>query len=219
MNMQNNSRDRYIYIVFMITTTGIGKVIRTVTRHPYNHASLSLYPDLRVSYTFARLHVDAPFCGGFTMESLRRFPRDERTVFKVCRLALNEEEYRKLCSYLRPFVDSPDDYVYNILSAATHVFGHRFRLSKSYTCIEFVTDALRASGCLSGIPDFCSIEDLENLLADRVVYEGPALHYPLPESWCRDTYPERLGAVQGVRYTASNIRKMLSMAGNEKIRK
>lgn len=140
--MKEKSGDRYIYAVFMTTPTGIGKLIRTVTRHPYNHTSLSLYPDLRVLFTFARRHENTPLDGGFIRESLRRFPRDSRVQFKVCRLRLTAEQYDALCGFLQPFLDYPDRYVYNLFSFMTFAGKYRFRLSRSYTCVEFVTDAL-----------------------------------------------------------------------------
>ncbi len=217
MNLEKKSDDRYIYVVFMVTTTKVGKVIRTMTKHRYNHASLSLYPDLRVLYTFARQHKNTPFYGGFIKESLRRFPRDSRTILKVCRLRLHAEQYQKLCDFIHPFLSHPNEYVYNLLSAATHISHRRFKLSKSYTCIEFVTDALAASGYISNVPKFCSIENLEEMLEADVIYEGTVLGYPLPKSWEGDHYPQRLNSLRAVQHTASNVGKLLYMAGNEKI--
>ena len=216
--MHHSSTDRYIYVVFMFTTTGVGKFIRVMTGHPYNHVSLSLYPDLRVLYTFARHHENTPFYGGFIRESLRRFPRDTRTQLKVCRLRLTAEQYQALCDFLQPFFDHPEEYVYNLLSAAATVGSKRLRLSKSYTCVEFVTDALQASGYLTAVPAFCPIKELEKLLNDTVIYEGSVLGYPLPESWEGDTYPEKQKTLDGVTATAGNVGKLLVMAGKEKVR-
>lgn len=214
--MKNQCSDRYVYVVFMVTATGVGKFIRIMTKHSYNHTSLSLYPDLRVFYTFARHHENTPFYGGFVKESLRRFPRDARTRIKVCRLRLTAEQYAALCDFLRPFLENPKEYVYNLLSAATTVGARRLKLSKSYTCVEFVTDALLASGYLESAPEFCPIKELEVLLEENVIYEGTVLGYPLPESWCGDTFPMKKGMIEGLQHTFFNIARLYFMFRKER---
>ncbi len=209
--------DRCIYVAFLITTTRIGKFIRTMTKHEYNHVALSLYPDLRVFYSFSRHHENIPFYGGFVHESLRRFPRDDRTRIKVCRVPLSEAQYLALQAYLQPFLEHSNEYVYNLLSAATTMCARRLRLSKSYTCVEFVTDALAASGYLGDLPDFCPIEALEKALEREVIYEGPVLSFPYPQSWEGDTYPEHPSALRGTLHTAANCGRLIGMYGKERV--
>ncbi len=210
-NMMEHMLDEtiYLYVVFWITTTRIGKFIRFMTGQRYNHVSLSLFPDLHQCYTFSRHHENVPFFGGFVKESLRRYPRGERTRIKVCKLALDRQEYAALQAYLQPFLERSDDYVYNLPSAATTIFAKRLHLSESYTCVEFVTDALRDSGYIPHIPNFCTIEQLELLLSDAVVYEGAVDAYPQPQSWEEDTYPEHQSFWAAVYETLGTCSRLL----------
>ena len=73
MSTQNTEHTEKIYLIFSMTTTKVGKMIRRVTKYPYNHVSVSLTPDLAVIYSFARHYKDMPFYGGFVCEGIKRF--------------------------------------------------------------------------------------------------------------------------------------------------
>ena len=214
--MHEEKKDRYIYIAFFGTPTGMGQFIRTVTGHRYNHVSLSLYRDLRMLYSFARHHENTPFYGGFIKESLRRYPRAEQTRVKVCRLRLTAEQYDALCDFLTPFLLRPKSYVYNLLSAATSVLNQRTRLSQSYTCVEFVADALLYCGYLQEVGEYCTIKELERTLRREVIYEGSVKRYPLPKSWGGDQFAQRKGTVEGLQHTFFNIVRLYFMFRKER---
>jgi hypothetical protein len=58
-----------IYIVISQTGTALSRILKFVTGAKYNHASISLVPDLSTMYSFGRLHPRNPFLGGFVVES------------------------------------------------------------------------------------------------------------------------------------------------------
>lgn len=217
--MEKHKPDRYIFVAFFSTTTRMGQFIRTMTHHTYNHASLSLYPDLRVFFSFARHHENTPFYGGFIKESFKRFPRNEQTVMKLCRLRLTAEQYQRLCNFLKPFLQHRDAYTYNLISAVSTMWKKRTRLPDCYTCVEFVRDALVSCGYMPDLPEFCDVAALEEALADKVIYEGSVLHFPEPESWEGDTYPEKKSKAQAVQLTAKTVHTLLSKAAKKAVGK
>ena len=60
---------RQIFILVSQTGTGMAKLIRCVSRYPYNHVSLTLDPSLTKWYSFARYVRDVPLHGGLVSES------------------------------------------------------------------------------------------------------------------------------------------------------
>ncbi len=205
--MKNPQADRYIYIALFHTPFRMGKFIRMMTHYPYNHTAISFYSDLRSFFSFARRHKNAPFYGGFIYESLRRYPRDERTMLKVFRLRLSAEQYGRLCDFIRPFTKDPEKYCYNFLSTVGSMFSRRVKLENAYTCVEFVADALRASGFEITLPDYCDIPQLDRLLAPYLYYEGTVLGYPEPKSWCGDDYAEKLPFPTALRETVNCVKE------------
>ena len=60
MSTQNTEHTEKIYLIFSMTTTKVGKMIRRVTKYPYNHVSVSLTPDLAVIYSLFGTKDTAP---------------------------------------------------------------------------------------------------------------------------------------------------------------
>ena len=58
----------YLYVVFSATPYRMGKLIRFVTREPYNHVAISTEASLTRMYSFARRFYRTPFYGGFVTE-------------------------------------------------------------------------------------------------------------------------------------------------------
>ncbi len=208
--MKNPQADRYIYIALFRTPFRMGKFIRMMTHYPYNHVAISFYSDLRRFFSFARRHKYAPFYGGFIYESLLRYPRDEKTTLKVFRLRLTAPQYQALCDFIRPFTEDPGKFRYNFLSAVSSMFSRRVKLENAYTCVEFVADALRASGFETAIPDYCDIPQLDRLLTPYLYYEGTVLGYPAPKMWYGDDYAERLPLSAAIHETVNGVKENFS---------
>ena len=198
-----------IYIVFSATPYKMGKMIRTVLRNPYNHISLSFDEDLSTMYTFARFHENMPLYGGFVSESPRRYQRGGHCAhIKVCRVDVPEENYRALREFVARMEARSRKYIYNLYSAFFTPLHLRLMIRDSYTCAEFVGDALSIAGL--GIPmgSFHSLKGLERQLAPYVVYEGPCTLYVDETTWGGDHFPEKLSRISGTAATLRSIGRL-----------
>ncbi|USK36883.1 hypothetical protein LIS77_13090 [Cytobacillus firmus] len=57
-----------IYILLTDTGTLFTRLIKLYTKKPYNHASISIDPELKEVYSFGRKTAKNPFIGGFVKE-------------------------------------------------------------------------------------------------------------------------------------------------------
>lgn len=157
-----------IYILFSRQNTKIGRFIRLFLRNTrYSHVSVSLDPELRTVYSFARSRFDSPFSGGFVREYPSRFLISDRDInVKICKVELTEKEYIDAKSRLQYCLNHQDEMLYNLYDALLTPLNRRFRLKNAYTCVGFAAYIL---GVYDQIPN---IHALEDLCKDSIVYEG-----------------------------------------------
>ncbi len=182
--MEIKTETKSIYVVFSSTRCGIGSMIRAFTNNKYNHVSISLTPSLETLYSFARYHKNAPFYGGFVMEScLRYFQGGGIADIKVCEISVTPAVYDMIKLKLEAMDYKRDTYIYNTLSAFFTLFKKRIVIPKSYTCVEFAVDLISEFNIDCNIQEkkFYYIKDIEQILSDKVIYEGP---FTLPCSNC-----------------------------------
>lgn len=202
-----------IYIVFSATPYGMGRLIRTVLRNRYNHVALAFDEDLSVMYSFARFHVNVPLYGGFVAESLRRhFNAGQSSLIKVCRLELAEEDYRRLREFVSAMESGGDRYIYNTYSAVFTPLHIRCLIRDSYTCAEFVGDALSIAGLEIPRGAFHSLAQTERILAPCVVYEGLCEGYAGEPDWGEDHFPERMGRISATAATVRSFGRLTARA-------
>lgn len=171
-----HKKERFIYVMFSSTPSKIGKIIRTLTKHPYNHVSLCLNADEMTLYSFARIYKNHPFYGGFVKESPSRFVmEDDCAHVKLCAIPVTEERYVQLTKVVTEMEQQAHQYTYNHLSIIGGIFKKKVQVKNAYTCVEFTTKLLTKSEVLPQMEQqkFYDIEMLENKLARYTVYEGP----------------------------------------------
>lgn len=157
---------KYIYIAFLASNYKTGMFIRTVTRHRYSHVVISKTEDISKMYSFARRYKNTPFVAGFVCENLSRYTFGaEATPVKICRLALEDDEYASFEEKLAPFIAEPEKYKYNYFGAGAYIFHRQWKKKTAFTCLEFVLYLL-------SIDRFMTIADLERYLKDAVIFEG-----------------------------------------------
>lgn len=198
-----------IYIVFSATPYKMGKMIRTVLHNRYNHISLSFDEDLSTMYTFARFHENMPLYGGFVAESPCRYQRGEHSAqLKVCRVEMPEENYLALRAFVAQMERRSRKYIYNLYSAVCTPLHLRLLIRDSYTCAEFVGDALSIAGLDISMGTFHSLRKLELLLDSCVIYEGPCTLYTDEPVWGEDHFPEKLGRISGTTATLRSLGRL-----------
>lgn len=201
-----------IYIVFSATPTGMGRLIRGATGHRYNHVSLSLSPDIRRMYSFARLHRAIPLYGGFVMESVLRYQSFAGLAqVKICRLDVPEPQFSYLNNYLERLWNEREEYIYNTPAALASLVHLRPAIFKSYTCVTFVQEILARYG-LAGVgeQDAPTIRALERRLAPYAVYQGPVP--ASPGDWGEDPYPARTTTRYAAYTTARHFGRLARRA-------
>ena len=65
-----NGNNKQIFIVISQTGTVLSRILKRITGAEYNHASLSLSPDLKKMYSFGRRHPYNPFRLSISGQSL-----------------------------------------------------------------------------------------------------------------------------------------------------
>lgn len=196
-----------VYIIFSATPYKTGRLIRTVLRTRYNHVALSFDKELSTMYSFSRFHEDAPFYGGFVVESLRRYRwAGQCSRLKVCRIDMTEESCRALQEFIA--YTRSRHCIYNLYSAIVHPLHRRLLIRDCYTCVEFVGDALSVAGLDIPRGAFHSLDGLEQQLAPYIVYEGSCAFFEEPPDWGGDRFPERMGRVSGTAATARSLGRL-----------
>ena len=164
-------------------------------------------------YSFARFHVNMPLYGGFVTESPRRHVNGgHASRIKVCRLTVEEENYRRLRDFVSSMENGGKRYLYNIYSAMFAPLHIRCLIPDSYTCAEFVGDALSIAGVDISLGTYHSLTRTERILAPYVVYEGTCEGYVEEAEWGDDSFPERMGRLSGTAATVRSLGRLTARA-------
>ena len=156
----------HIYVVFLVTNTYMGKLIRFFTHNQYSHVTVAFDGDLKKMYSFARYHVNSPISGGFVVEQPDRYLCNNKDVMvKICKLPVTLEEYDRIHKEITYFNKNKEEMLYNTVNAVLSLLRKRLRVKNMYTCLEFVTHVLR-------IPNIIAIRELERRLNRYIVYNG-----------------------------------------------
>lgn len=194
----------YIYITFLVTNTGMGKLIRTFTNNQFSHVTVSFDKDLRQMYSFARYHINSPISGGFVIERPHRYLNSDQDVMvKICELKVTKEESKRILKELSYFKQNQDIMIYNTMNALLSLLRKRISVKNMFTCLEFVTHLMQ-------YPDMLAIEELEQRLEPYVIYQGSlraiAKHETLPEE---DTYFNKRRRVEVALDTIFHFHKVV----------
>ena len=195
------SEQNYLYVVFSSTKCGIGSFIRFMTGNLYNHMSVTLNPQLSTLYSFARHHKNAPFYGGFVRESCLRYQDKSPAAIKVAAIKLTDEQYDKAQAFFNNMQKDKDKYLYNLLAAATNIVRRKVNIRDTYTCVEFAVKTMDLLQVDSNINanNFYTINQLEQILSDRIIYEGLFPNPPKDTQWEGDVFATRLGFLQSLQ--------------------
>lgn len=171
---------KYIFILLTRTNGAIPRVIRAACGARFNHVAVSLTPDLRRLYSFARLHDISPLVGGPVCECLDRYTRGNGKTVTAALFAIrvSDDGYKRAAAAVSS-VFADREYIYNLLSVISMPITGGFRTYKAFSCSEFAANILRRAGFAMGAPPHeCSPDDIYRLLlahsgADaRLIYYG-----------------------------------------------
>ena len=142
--------ERHVYIVVSQTGTLLSRLLKFVTKAEYNHASISLVPDLETMYSFGRKNPYNPFWAGFVTESARfgTFKRFSNTRIVVLDIAVSEEQYLALSRRIQTMMTLKKHYHYNYLGLWLAGLRICYRRKRAFYCSEFVRDLLEKQDIL-----------------------------------------------------------------------
>ena len=142
--------DQHVYIVISQTGTLLSRFLKLVTKAEYNHASISLVPDLNTMYSFGRKNPYNPFRAGFVTESARfgTFKRFSKTRIVVLDVAVSEEQYLALQRRINTMMTLKKHYHYNYLGLWLAGLRICYRQKRCFYCSEFVRDLLEKQDIL-----------------------------------------------------------------------
>lgn len=166
MQIGESTDYNYIYIVFVVTNTGIGRMIRFFTNNQYNHVTISFEHNLSNMYSFARYHINSPISGGFVIEQPERYLHCNRDVkIKVCKVPVASYDYERIQQEIAYFKQNREIMIYHTMNAVLSLLRKRLTANNMYTCLDFVTFLLRYA-------NIYSIRDLEKRLEEFTIYCG-----------------------------------------------
>ena len=136
--------EQHVYIVISQTGTLLSRILKLVTKAEYNHASISLVPDLATMYSFGRKHPYNPFLAGFVTESARfgTFKRFSKTRIVVLDIAVSNEQYEAISRRIHTMLTLKKHYHYNYLGLWLAGLRICYRQKRRFYCSEFVKDIL-----------------------------------------------------------------------------
>lgn len=155
---------KYLYIMLSRTSTGMGRIIRAVTRNEYNHVSLTLDSSFKQFVSFARYRQDVALAGGFVVETAQRFLCTGRPVpIRMYRIEISPERYKKLKNLFNT-AENDGGLIYNSLGALLSTWSIRSHIPGAYTCLEFAAAVLEKP--------FRSLQELQDFLEPYKIYTG-----------------------------------------------
>lgn len=167
-----------IYILLTDTGTLFTRLIKLYTKKPYNHASISIDPELKDVYSFGRKTAKNPFIGGFVKENLRGefFTDSKCTVISCC---VTDAQLNKLKALINKIESEKDDYSYNLLGLFAIMFNKQLSRNNTFFCSQFVATVLQKCGIVQFTKppalvmphDFMEMEDF------KVVFQGSLTKY------------------------------------------
>ena len=133
--------EKKIYIVLTQTYTTIARIIKSITKDKYSHASISLDIKCNNMYSFGRKYIYFPFYGIFLKEDLRKglFIRNKNALIAIYEIKVTKKQYNKIKDKIKEIELNNKGYnIIGLLLAHFRIKLHR----RKYYCSEFVYEVL-----------------------------------------------------------------------------
>ncbi|TFB21392.1 hypothetical protein E3U55_08745 [Filobacillus milosensis] len=165
-----------VYIMLSDTGTLFTNLIKTYTKAPYNHASISFDQELKDMYSFGRKNPKNPLHGGFVKEDILTgtYSRYKNTTCVIYKLEVTPREVEKMKRIMDVFIRKDDKFLYNILGVVGVSIKEPIEFSNSYFCSQFVSEVLKRSGIKlwDKLPAMVTPEDFRKSNQLELIYEG-----------------------------------------------
>lgn len=168
-----------VYIVFTDTKTNLARMIKNYTKYPFSHVSISFSKDLSQMYSFGRKEAGNAFIGGFVKEDVGDH-LFQRADCAVCKLAVNEDSYRRIWAYVQQMEREQEQFKYNFTGLFAVALNYQFDRKNAYFCSQFVAEALAAGDVRPAgkPPALMTPRDLFSSDSMELLYRGDMRNYP-----------------------------------------
>lgn len=167
-----------IYIVLSQSGSMLSKCMKMITRDKYNHVSLSLDPNLKKMYSFARRRAARPFPAGFVVEGkdIGSFARFTDAEVRVYEMNVTDQQYINIKRQIYQFIHDYTDLKYNYLGLFYALINRDKMRKNRFYCSQFVKRVLVEAGVLNAYKykkamrpmDFCQIENSTCIFEGRM---------------------------------------------------
>lgn len=174
-----------IYIVTTYTGTALSYLIKSISKTPYAHVSISLNKYLRPMYSFGRLNPKTPLFAGFVEENINEglYAIKTNTRCRVYSLYVTNEQYNNLYKNILNISENREKYDYDVLALLYLSRNKPREAENKYVCSHFVAAMLEDSkinlfdkpACAIKPNDFFNHKDL------TLEYEGLLSEYKVKE--------------------------------------
>lgn len=183
---EENGENKKVYIVLSQTGTTLSRILKFITRAPYNHSSIALTEDLQTMYSFGRVNPYNPFIGGFVQESPAHgtFKRFKNTRIMVLETEISAKAHEELGRLLHEMLKEKARYHYNYLGLFLAAIRVHREKRNCYYCSEFVKAMVVRMG-LPGAEEIPAIVKPMHFLTvpHKTVYIGKLQEYkPIPSA-------------------------------------
>lgn len=118
-----------------------GKVICTISKYSYSHASISVDDEEEFFYSFNYK--------GFVIEKPKKHRPKCRQDGSICiRMQVPEETYGKICQEISRFMEQKERYSYSQIGVLLCLLHIPFHFENRYFCSQFVAEVLSKSGAV-----------------------------------------------------------------------
>lgn len=167
-------KDVYIYIVLVKALTGLGRIVRKITRYEYTHIAISLDENLEDFITFSRRKHYSPFDAGFMHEKREyyAFGKNKNVKVKVFKIKISQYNKEKIIEYIDK-IENDKEYIFNFYSMITMPIFHGIRIFKAHTCMSFVGKVIELSECVELKKKYYkyNIKEIDDLLKGYLLSE------------------------------------------------
>jgi hypothetical protein len=134
-----------VYVLLTHSGTVLANAIKSVTKNPYSHSSISFDSGLENMYSFGRKYKNNPLIGVFVKESIKAGLYEDvadSATYSLYATFVTKEEKELMEQKLQYFKDNHDRFKYDFTGLILHQFGHISERDDAYFCSGFVTTIL-----------------------------------------------------------------------------
>lgn len=170
-----------VYIILSQSGTLISKALKFFSHDEFNHSSICIDDSFKKFYSFGRLKINNPLCGGFLIENAftHVFGKFKKIPCMILELVISDEQFTIIENTINGFIEKPSKYKYDFANVILAKTPFSVKNKNEYFCSEFVGYVLEQANIklpnvLTKIRpiEFTQIEDV------KIIYKGEL------KEWC-----------------------------------